>query len=246
MDKRIIAILFLVIGLILIIVSTPFKLSGNVIAETFNVFFTPLQILGLIFIFASFLALMIKPGLDAIVIPTGDIEQDWNRTEKAIRRRGRLKDNGYYVISGYKGEGPKNVLEGQTYTIYKHLREHGIKPSQMMVEGKSHNTMQNVLYSLKKIKAREQKEGDERPWDVAFVSYPGHLDRLEDFERAAIRKGIIGENDFKFHRIETKESSKDRNYERKLSRKISHQINLRTMNPWISSITSRIRDYLHI
>lgn len=239
MGKRVIAILFLIIGLILIIVSTPFKLSGNVIAEGFNVYFTPLQILGLIFIFASFLALMIKPDLDAIVIPTGDIEkQDWDRTEKAIRRRGRLKENGYYVISGYKGERPKDVLEGQPYTIYNHLREHGIKPSQIIVEGKSHNTLQNVLYSLKKIKAREQKEGDERPWKVAFVSYPEHLDRFEDFEEQAIRKGLINRNDFKFYRIRTiarnreerkRERKEEKAYEGFWLRKVVHKIRLATM-----------------
>ena len=84
----------------------------------------------------------------------------------------------------------------------------------MIIEGKSHDTLENVVYTLKKVKEREEREGVKRPWDIAFVSYPEHLNRFKDFEEEAVKKGLIGKNDFRFHKIRTFPKWKNRREQR--------------------------------
>lgn len=237
MKKRIIGLILFLLGIYFLINFGNFNFTGNVISNN-NFVYLP-NIIGVAFIFVSLILFVTRKGLDAIVIPTGGGEfdekekmysMDRDRAKKAVEHMGDLEKEGYFVISGYKGGNQKEISEGQSYSIYKFLRRHGIKPSQRMVEGKSHDTFENVIYTFKKIKKREQKEGDEKPWDVAFVSYPGHLERFEDFVARASKKGIVEEGDFKFHKIPTgKETKEERRYENNPLRKLKHFIKLATM-----------------
>jgi len=238
MKKRIFALGFFLLGVIILIIFGNFNLTGDVISDYINFSYIP-NVIALTLIFLSLILFMARKGIDAIVIPTGGGEfdekegmyqMDRDRARTALEHGGDLEKEGYFVISGYMGGNKKEISEGQSYSIYKFLRRHGIKPSQMMVEGKSHDTLQNVVYTLKKIKAREQKEGDEKPWDVAFVSYPGHLNRFEDFVKQAEKKGIVGQGDFIFHKIPTgEETLEERKYENNLLRKLKHLHKLATM-----------------
>lgn len=72
----------------------------------------------------------------------------------------KLKDDGYFIISGYKGEDREEISSGQAYSIYKFLRKQGIKPIRIMVEGKSHDTLENVVYTLRKIRIEKKTKED--------------------------------------------------------------------------------------
>jgi uncharacterized SAM-binding protein YcdF (DUF218 family) len=238
MKKRILALSFFFLGIVTLIIFGNLDLTGNAISDYINFSYIP-NVIALTLIFLSLILFMARKGIDAIIIPTGGgafdkeegmYQMDRDRARTAWEHGGDLDENGYFVISGYKGGNQKEISEGQSYSIYKFLRRHGIKPSQMMVEGKSHDTLQNVIYTLKKIKAREQKEGDEKPWDVAFVSYPGHLDRFEDFVKQAEKKGIVEKGEFIFHKIPTgKDTKEERKYENNPLRRLSHLQKLATM-----------------
>ena len=237
MKKRTFALGFLILGMIALFFGD-FNFTGNVISDYFNSSYIP-NVIALILTFLSLILFMARKGLDAIVIPTGGGEfdkeegmyfQNRNRARTALEHGEDLEKEGYFVISGYKGGNQKEISEGQPYSIYKFLRRHGIKPSQMMVEGKSHDTLQNVIYTLKKIKEREQKRGDKKPWNVAFVSYPRHLERFEDFVKRAEKKGIVEKGEFIFHKIPTgKDTKEERKYENNPLRRLSHLQKLATM-----------------
>ena len=245
MKKNRIGIIFLFIGFVFLLAPASFSITGNVIGGDFELYLNPAYILSLIFFIFSFIVFASRQSLDAIVIPTGGGEwdpetdmysQDRDRTQKALRRKNRLGKEGYFVVSGHRDPDSKG---GQSQSIYKYLREHGIKPSEMMIEGKSHDTLENVIYALKKIREREIKRHGRirRPLKVAFVSYPEHLDRFEDFEKEAIKKGLIRKDDFEFHRIRTfpkgeerkEKRKKERDYEGNTLRKLKHRYKLVTM-----------------
>lgn len=207
MIKRKIGILFSIISLAIIFTQISFNITGNVVSE--NSINSPyLYLIEVIFLLMSLVLLTTQKTLDAIIIPTGAHNADIRRTRKAIEKRGSLKDEGYFVISGYvpPGEASKHEYRGtQTQNIYGELRSHGIKPSQIRIEPQAQNTIENVVYSLEKIKQYGGR-------DVGIVSYTGHLDRFQKIIKQAKKEGIIDE-DFKIHRIRTNESDKDRLYE---------------------------------
>ncbi|PIO08683.1 hypothetical protein COU59_00445 [Candidatus Pacearchaeota archaeon CG10_big_fil_rev_8_21_14_0_10_34_12] len=218
----------LIAGLFLILISSSFSITGNVVFENNMLDFSYLKILGWVFLLISMILLLGRKSLDAIVIPTGGGEfepqeemyyQDEARAKKALRRKSWLDDEGYFVISG-KVHDDEKVRGGQSVSIYNYLKRHGIKPGNIMIEGKSKKTMENVIYTLKKIKEREiRKHGKiRRPIRVAFVSYPEHLKRFEDFEKTAIERGYFDRGDFEFHKIRTFPHGKDRKSQRKVEK----------------------------
>ncbi|TKJ17916.1 hypothetical protein CEE44_05360 [Candidatus Woesearchaeota archaeon B3_Woes] len=142
--------------------------------------------------------------LHAIIVPTGDFNSDVKRAKQGEREKSHLKDKGYYVISGALEE-ISHIRESQRYLIYKRLRRGDVKPSQIKIEGKSHDTLENVLYSLQLIKEKGGRE-------VGIVSYPGHLDRFDDIIKYGQKKGWIDPS-VRIHRIETDETNKDKLYE---------------------------------
>jgi uncharacterized SAM-binding protein YcdF (DUF218 family) len=148
----------------------------------FNIINIP-TILGFIFLIGSFATSISRKNLDAIIIPTGpSFEECRERTIRAIKEY-RGKDTKYFVISGEKGK-PK-LRESQRYGIYKELRKHNIKPSQMIIEGKSSDTLENALYSLTKLKKME---------NIGIVSYPKHLERFKYIIDKAKNEKLIPAN----------------------------------------------------
>lgn len=237
MSKRILSSIFLLSALV--ILSLPhLNVTGNVISEIpqgQNIIY----VMSIAFFLVSVFLFLSKQSLDAIVIPTGGGKfdyytgmwsQDRERAEKAISERDKLKQGGYFVISGYKGEGIKGMQEGQSYSIYKYLRNMGFFPKDIRIEGKSHDTLENVLYTLKKLKEMNEKSGEKSPLEIAFVSYPHHLKRFKEFEEEALRRGLIEKGDFKFHHIETSENPDEINYESSPVLRGLHEYRLKRMN----------------
>jgi len=245
MRKNNIALIFFVTGVFLSLASS--KITGNFISDSFDFKFSYFSYGGIIFILLSYLIFMSRQKLDAIVIPRGGGEwdskeemysQDEERTKKALRRKRRLNEKGYFVVSGLKKEG-EETPEGQSKSIERYLTNHGVSSEKIIIEGKSHDTLENVLYTLKKIKEKEIKEHGktQKPIRVAFVSYPEHLKRFEDFENQAVKDGFFEKGDFEFYKIRTfpewekrkEQRRNEKGYEGSPLRKLSHKLKLLTM-----------------
>jgi uncharacterized SAM-binding protein YcdF (DUF218 family) len=202
MDKNRVGIFLFLLALIVFFISGSLKMTGNVIGDSSSV--NPIFLLGLVFLIASFMAFVSRQKLDAIVIPTGGSQEiDMARTEEAVKEYllGE-KQAKKIIISGYLGGKP--ISESQMAAIYKRLRQHRIKPSEMGIEGKSANSLENLLYTIKKVKKKGARS-------IGIASNPSHLDRYEDILAAAKKEGLV-DKDFKMYRLETDESFADRFY----------------------------------
>jgi len=171
-------------------------ITGNIIKEYFQGDFLSLHIIGLVFLLVSFLILSSRKTLDAIIVSTGDEKSDIERPKKASKQKAK-----YYVISG-EIDKTRPIKEQQTATIYRELRKQGIKPSQVKIEGKSGDTLENALYSLKKLKGMK---------NIGIVSYPQHLKRFKYIINKAQEENLIP-NNLNITYIPTKETSKDKIY----------------------------------
>ena len=227
MNRRILSSIFLLIALI--ILAFPYLNFTGAFVEKLEVSYNILSLLALASFIASVFLFLHRKSLDAIIIPTGTWEADIDRTKKALSEKDKLKENGYFLISGYKGGGFEEMRKGQSYRMYKYLRDQGVLPSDIRIEGKSHDSEENVLYVLKKMKEMEEKTGKEKPLDIAFVSSPAHLKRFEDFYEEAMKRGLADKKDFRFHKIETEGEGEEKGYENSLPRKLVHYYKLRTM-----------------
>lgn len=96
----------------------------------------------------------------------------------------------------------------------------------MMVEGQAHDTLENTLYSLKKIRQRANKEGKTGTLDVGIVTYHGHFKRFKDYYEKAVEKGMLEKDDFRLHEIPTPETEEDIKYEAGPLRRLSHGFKL--------------------
>ena len=221
-------IFFLILSFLSLVISFNPSLTGAVIGIIIETSY--LYILSLVFFLVSIFFFLSRQTLDVIVIPTGTWEADIDRAKKALSERDRLKGGRYFVISGYKGQGTREMREGQSYRIYKYLRSQGVIPGDIRIEGKSHDSEENVLYTLKKLKDMEEKMGRSKPLEIAFVSSPSHLKRFHDFYNAAVQKGLVDRGDFRFHEIPTEGLGEEAGYEASPFRRLIHEYKLRTMN----------------
>ncbi len=186
MNKRILSSVSLLIALV--IITFPYLDFTGAFVEKLETDYNILLLPALAFFLVSVFLFLHRKSLDAIVIPTGTWEADIDRASKALSEKDKLKDKGYFIISGYKGEGIERMRKGQSYRIYRYLRDNGVIPEGIRIEGKSYDSEENVLYVLKKIKEMEEKTGREKPLDIAFVSSPAHLKRLDDFYEEAVKR----------------------------------------------------------
>ncbi len=146
---------------------------------------------------------MTRQNLDAIMIPTGP--RDLLRAEKAYEHY-RNNSSRYFLITGeiQRDNMGKVKKDAQPYQIYKLLRNYGIKPSQIIVEGKSKNTLENVLNSLEELKARGLKE-------IGVSTGKTHYWRFDELIERAKQEGIIDKN-FHIYHIPVPENAKEKAY----------------------------------
>ena len=202
---------FLIIAFILLLIPFSFNITGAAIGTLQG--FSYLHAIGFAFLLISILIFASRQTLDAIIIPTSpSYEIDTERTDKALGEHYKGKGNVLMIT----GKIDKPIKDSQVYKIYQHLRNSGIKPSQMVVEGKSKNTLENVLFSLDKLKKMGAK-------DVGIASNPSHLDRFEYIIKKAKEEGIIDEK-FTIHRLETSENLSQKLYEGLANLKYRYQL----------------------
>jgi len=203
------ALFFLMVSIVFLLISFKPTMIGGVIGVNSKISYFYLFSIG--FFLASVLIFATRQTLDAIMIPTGSYKLDRERTDRAVKDDEAVKEDHpekshqIYLISGRIDRDEKgSAKDSQVYGIYKRLREYGIKPVKIRIEGKSKNTLENVLFSLEKLK----KMGAH---DIGIASYSTHLDRFEDLIKQAKKEGLIGK-DFRVHRLETPEGLKEKLY----------------------------------
>jgi len=164
-----------------------FSITGHVISD--KKYFSLTNIIGFALLFLSFILMTSRKSLEAIVIPAGKKEE--NKTRAKRGRDYYNNDEQYFIISGGRGDEP--LRESDMAEIYNELREaeklriYGkkpkIKPSQIVVEGRSADTLENVLYSLQKLKSNTG--------EITFVSYPLHLRKMRMIMKKAREEGLV-------------------------------------------------------
>jgi len=189
------------IGLVFILANFSPTLTGKVISDVGIISY--FSWIGLVFILGSLLMFVSRKSLDSIIIPTGgDSRIDMERTKEGKKAYQNKKEE-YFVISGniMNSAGDKS----KTRDILNELKSQGIDPSQITIEGKSKDSIGNIINSFKKIKQRGGKK-------VGIVSYDDHLDRFEDIFNKAQGEGLI-DSDFKLYKVPTTENNKEKFYE---------------------------------
>lgn len=178
--------IFLIISLVLILSSINFNITSNTILEKSNLSFTPLLYLGLIFFVLSILTS--SKSLETILIPTGMPKAIRERAKKAVEILKKEKDS-YVLISGEieRDERRRPKADDSTYQIYKELRKNNFYPKQMIIEGKSRDSLENFLYSLKRL----NKKGISK---IKIVTNPLHYARFKLFEKKARKQNMLPEN----------------------------------------------------
>ncbi len=177
----------LFLGSIGMILFGNFSITGGVIGQQTHIL--PISWIGICLLFVSLIILTSKNSLEAIVIPTGEKGEN-SRRARVGRNYYSNPENQYFIISG--GPGRNKIDESERADIYRGLRDAGyggketgkeIKPSQMVIEGRSTDTLHNVLYSLEKLRPGTGQ--------IDFVSYPLHLKKIEMIMDKAREEGLV-------------------------------------------------------
>ena len=201
--KKVHLVLFFT-GIIFLSLSVDVTFTGAVIGTnvkiTNNLFF----IFSLTFFMASLVLYVVNKSLESLVIPTGTLEADQKRVGTAMKSYTRTKDKPYVLVSGkiHRDEKGRPKRESQQYSIYKELMGYyGLKPSDLIIEGKSRDTLENFLYSIKKLKKKRINH-------IKIATNPTQYLRFKLFEKKAKREGLIN-NSFKIEPLYTSESPKE-------------------------------------
>jgi len=192
MNKRIFGLFLFITSLTILFYKINFNLTGNLIRNYFQES-TLIHILGFSLLFVSLILFLYRKNLDAVIIPTGpSIDEGFERAHKTGEYYEKGNKIKYFVISGEDKKHSSN-------TIYRELRRHNIKSSKIKIENKSHDTLENVIYSMKKLKNAKR---------IGIVSYPQHLNRFEYIIKKAKEEGIIDKN-IKIEKIPIKQNANE-------------------------------------
>ncbi len=200
------AFIFLLLGLIFLVLSLNVNLTGAVIGTEIEIHNYLFFVLSLAFILVS-LILFTKKSLESLVIPTGETIEGGSkkRVEKAMENYFHTKEpKPYILVTGLTERDKKGrpKLKSQQYQIYDELRhKYNLKPSDMIIEGKSRDTLENFLYSIKKLK----KKGINH---MKIATSPIHYRRFKLFEKQAKKEGIIDES-FEIEPLYTSETPRE-------------------------------------
>ena len=144
---------------------------------------------------------MVKDGLETVIIPTGSLKSDKERTKSAMRYYHTFQnEKPKIMIVGniQRGLDDRLIKESQQYAIYKNLRNiYGLQPKNLWIEGESNNTLENSLYLYDKIKDRNVKK-------ISIATSLTHYLRFKLFEKEAKKEELIPQ-DLKFHWVYTPE-----------------------------------------
>jgi len=179
----------LLTGFIFLFFSVDVTFTGAVIGTNIKISNMVFFIFSLTFFMASLTLFVVKKSLEslAITIPTGTLKADKKRVKTAMINYTKTKEKPYVLVSGEinRDERGRPKKESQQYSIYKKLRKnYGLKPSDLIIEGKSRDTLENFLYSIKKLKRKGINH-------MKIATNRTQYWRFKLFEREAKKEGII-------------------------------------------------------
>lgn len=184
--------LLFVFGLVFVFFSISFSFNGAVIGKNYDILDRGMFILGIVFLSCSFVLYIHSKSLEkTIVIPTGSLEADKDRTSRAMIEYSKYHGKTpYLMISGdiQRDTHGKIKKDSQCFGVYKESRKCGIKPSDMIIEGKSKDSLENFLYSIRILKKKGIKKMD-------IATNKTQYWRFKMFESKAKKEGLI-EGDF--------------------------------------------------
>jgi hypothetical protein len=200
MDKK--HILLLVVGFVFLFNSVYPSITGAVIGDGYGIVNELSFIIGMAFLIGFFVLHIHSKSLEAIVIPTGSLEADEERSERAMIEYPKDEEKTPYIlVTGdiHRDAHGRIKKDSQQSSIYKELRgKYGLTPSDMIIEGKSRDTLENFLYSIRKLKKKDIKK-------IEISTNRTQYWRFKMFEREAKKEGLIGE-DFEISPLYTDES----------------------------------------
>ena len=200
-EKRL-AVFYLLFSLQLFILTGTIYFTGYSIYQDFSYKINLLQIVAITFIFISVILFVSSTGLDALIIPSQASEK---RTREKARRAADYYHHhqvGVLVASGGKTPGLNPKYNSDAEIIFEELVKAGVPRDKIILEDKSRDNLENVLYSLKKTSGTE----------IGIVSYPRHLDRFEYIIEKGKEQGVI-DSRIKIHRVETNQKLIEQAYE---------------------------------
>lgn len=185
-----------------------FSINGAVVGISKEISPDYFILAGAIFLLFSVMILASKSGIEAIVVPTGEKEANVKRAKEAVNKYQEFYEieKPYLFITGKltKDTLGKIKPDAEVREIYKVLRKAGIKPSEMILESKSENTLENFMYSLEKFKEKGIKE-------MQVATSPIHYQRFKLFEQEAKKQGFLDKS-FKMVPIYTEQTLYDTIY----------------------------------
>ncbi len=205
--------LLICFGLILLFFSLEINFTGAVIGTEIDVSNKILFVLSLTLFMVSFILYITQKSLEVLMIPTGVGDANLRRAEAAGKEYEKLKNKKhkpYILITGeiQRNKQGKIKKDSDQYEIYSYLRKnHHLKPSEFLIEGESKDTLENFLYSLKKLKNKSQTE-EQNYAKVIIATNPTQYQRFKMFEKQAKKQGLL-DKDFQIKPSYTDESKKD-------------------------------------
>ena len=207
MNIRILALAFFMAALAIMFLGSPSSLSGYAVYSGSYHAQSYFYLLSVVFLVISFLLFTYRRTLDVLMIPT---EASTTRIRAKSRTAAKwYKEHGAKVIVASGGEMPflDRAYKNEAEVVRDELRKAGVSDSHIYVEGNSRDTVENVIFTLRKMYAR-----GEHVRDIGIVSYPSHLDRFETIIKDGQDKGDIDPR-IRIHRIETDETLTERLWE---------------------------------
>ncbi len=196
--------LLLIGGLGFLFFSVNVTFTGAIIGTSLQVSNMFLFILSLIALLGALLSYASDRALESLVIPTGgspNIEE--KRLETAMKQYGREEPKPYILVTGRIDRNKYGrPSRSSQYRLYSELRKkYGLKPSDMIIEGQSKDTLENFLYSIKKL----QKKGINK---IKIATNPTQFWRFRMFEKRAKKEGLIDKS-FEMEPLYTEESGRE-------------------------------------
>jgi len=193
---------FFIMGIFLIISSFNPSITGAIIGTEVNLSRYALFVFGLTLMCVSSIMYLRSKSLEAIIIPTGGNALNEKRIKAAMEDYASERgDKPYVLVPGLIDRDSKGRVDPKTqqYKIYKELRDrYNLKPSDMIIEGKSTDTLENFLYSLDKLKKKNVNH-------LRIATSPTQYWRFKLFEDEAKEEGLIDES-FRINPIYTRET----------------------------------------
>lgn len=187
--KKVFGFPLLGLSLFFLIWRIKFDFTGNFINNYFSSGFMIIHILGILFLVGALGILVEGKGLEGVVVPTGpSYRADHQRALGGVKKYDENRSS-LVIITGEmnNSKSERSFIGSQPMRIYKEMRKSGVPRDHFVFESLSHNTQENVLYILEKLKEKKINE-------ITVITDKPHAKRFEMMFNKSKKQGIAPEN----------------------------------------------------